>query len=54
MLAETQQKGIAGVIAAITLFENLGLVIHLEKSVIVPQQRLVFLGFIIDSTLMTE
>lgn len=50
---KTQQKCIANVIAAITLFENLGLVIHPEKSVIVPQQRLVFLGFIIDSVLMT-
>ena len=45
---KTQQKCIANVIAAITLFENLGLVIHAEKSVIVPKQRLVFLGFIID------
>ena len=50
---KTQQKCIANVIAAITLFENLGLVIHPEKSVIVPQQRLVFLGFIIDSVFMT-
>lgn len=50
---KTQQKCIANVIAAITLFENIGLVIHPEKSVIVPQQRLVFLGFIIDSVLMT-
>ena len=50
---KTQQKCIADVIAAITLFENFGLVIHPEKSVIVPQQRLVFLGFIIDSLLMT-
>ena len=47
---KTQQKCIANVIAAITLF---GLVIHPEKSVIVPQQRLVFLGFIIDSVLTT-
>ena len=50
---KTQQKCIANIIAAITLFENLGLVKHPEKSVIVPQQRLVFLGFIIESVLMT-
>ena len=50
---KTQQNCIANVIAAVTLFENLGLVIHPEKSVIVPQQRLVFLCFIIDSVLMT-
>ena len=50
---KTQQQCIANVIDAITLFENLGLVIHPDKSVIVPQQRLVFLGFVIDSVLMT-
>ena len=50
---QTKQNCIANVIAAITLLENIGLVIHPEKSVIVPQQRLVFLGFIIDSVQMT-
>ena len=50
---KTQQKCIANVTAAITLFENLGLVIHPEKSVIFLQQRLVFLGFIIDSVRKT-
>ena len=42
---KTRQNYIANVIAAITLFENLGLVIHPEKSVTAPQQRLVFLFF---------
>ena len=50
---KTQQKCIANVIAAITLLENLALVIHPGKWIIVPQQRLVFLGFIIDFILMT-
>lgn len=50
---QTKQKCIVNVIDAIQLFENLGLVIHPEKSVIVPQQRIVFLGFLIDSVLMT-
>ena len=50
---KTQQNFIANGIAAIALFENVGLVIHPEKSVIVPQQRLVFLGIIIDSVQMT-
>ena len=36
----TQQKCIANVIAAITLFENLRLVTQPETSVIVPEQRL--------------
>ena len=48
-----QQKCIATVIAASTLFENLGLVIHPKKSVIVPQQQLVLISFIVDSVLMT-
>ena len=34
------------------MFDNLGLVVHPEKSVLVPAQRLVFLGFILDSILM--
>ena len=51
--AKPKQKCIANVIAAITFFENLRLVIHPEKSVIVPQQRPVFLSFITDSILMT-
>ena len=50
---KTQQKCIANVIDAITLFENLGLIIHPDKSVIVPQQRLVFLGYVIDPVYMT-
>ena len=62
---KTHQECIANIIDAITLFENLGLVIHPNKSVIVPKQRLVFLGFrfcfneslpvwVIDSVLMTS
>ena len=34
------------------MFNNLGLVVHPEKSVLVPTQQLVFLGFILDSILM--
>ena len=33
----------------ITLFNNLGFVIHPDKSVLYPTQRLVFLGFVLDS-----
>ena len=40
------------VIDTITMFNNLGLVVHPEKSVLVPRQRLVFLDFILDSILM--
>ena len=38
--------------ATICLFENLGFVINKEKSVLQPCQKLVFLGFILDSILM--
>ena len=34
------------------MFNNLVLVVHPEKSVLVPRQRLFFLGFILDSILM--
>ena len=38
--------------ATICLFENLGFVINKEKSVLQPCQKLVLLGFILDSILM--
>lgn len=37
----------------IKLFNNLGFVIHPDKSVLYPTQRLVFLGFLLDSIVMT-
>ena len=42
---KTQQKCIVNVIAAIILFENLGLVIHPEKRVIVSEQQPCFSRF---------
>ena len=43
---------VQNVIDTVTMFDKLGLVVHPEKSVLVPTQRLVFLGFILDSILM--
>lgn len=40
------------IIDTITLFNNLGFVIHPNKSVLYPTQRLVFLGFVLDSIVM--
>ena len=40
------------IIDTITLFNNLGFVIHPDKSVLYPTQRLVFLGFVLDSIVM--
>lgn len=39
---------------AITLFNNLEFVIHPEKSILYPTQRLVFLGFLLDSAVMRK
>lgn len=43
---------VANVIDTIIMLESLGLVIHPEKSVLVPQQKIVYLGFEIDSVNM--
>ena len=40
------------VIDSIKMLDDLGLVFHPEKSVLVPQQRITFLGFVIDSIKM--
>ena len=34
---------------AVNLFTSLGFLVHPEKSVLVPTQKLTFLGFILDS-----
>ena len=34
------------------MLDNPGLVIHPEKSVFIPQQKMIFLGFVIDSVRM--
>ena len=41
------------VLDTVNMFQNLGFVIHPDKSVFEPTQKLVFLGFIIDSKNMT-
>ena len=38
--------------ATVDLFPKVGLITHLDKSVLIPTQKLVFLGFILDSLLM--
>ena len=39
--------------ATIKLLQDLGFVIHPEKSVLIPTQKLTFLGFVIDTRCMT-
>ena len=50
--ADLYDHCVQNVIDTVTMFDKLGLVVHSEKSVLVPTQRLVFLGFILDSILM--
>ena len=39
--------------ATVALLRELGFTIHPEKSVLVPTQQIIFLGFVIDSVKMT-
>ena len=50
--ADTYDHCVENVIDTVTMFNNLGLVVRPEKSVLFPTQQLVFLGFILDSILM--
>ena len=34
------------------MLDKIGLVLHPEKSVLIPQQKMIFLGFVIDSVKM--
>ncbi|XP_068691166.1 uncharacterized protein [Montipora foliosa] len=37
---------------AVNIFQDLGITIHPEKSILVPRRKLIFLGFILDSQFM--
>ena len=52
LINETYHGCIETVNVTVNLFDNLGFVIHPTKSVFVPTQRLIFLGFLIDSVQM--
>ena len=52
LINETYQGYIETVNASVNLFDNLGFVIHPAKSVFVPTQQLIFVGFLIDSLQM--
>ena len=43
---------VANIIATIHMFLSLGFIIHPTKSILIPTQKLVFLGFVLDSVLM--
>ena len=43
---------VANVIASVRMFFSLGFIVHPTKSVLIPTQKLIFLGFVLDSVLM--
>ncbi len=50
---QTYEQCVANVIDTLLLLDSLGLVIHPEKSVLMPSQEIVTLGFLINSVTMT-
>lgn len=51
--ADTYELCVQNVFDTLSLFHQLGFVIHPDKSVLIPTQRLTFLGFVPDSQSMT-
>ena len=51
--ADTYELCVQNVIDTLSLFHQLGFVIHPDQSVLIPTQRLTFLGFVLDSQSMT-
>lgn len=51
--ADTYELCVQNVIDTLSLFHQLGFVIHPDKSVLILTQRLTFLGFVLDSQSMT-
>ena len=52
LLNETYEGCIETVAETIITFDRLGFVVHPQKSVFIPNQSLVFLGFVINSVTM--
>jgi hypothetical protein len=53
LIGHSYEKCISTIIDTLTLLEKLGFVIHPLKSIFVPVQNIVFLGFLINSRTMT-
>ena len=53
LLGETFEICLNNIRATVALLRELGSTIHPEKSVLVPTQQIIFLGFVIDSVKMT-
>ena len=48
----TYNRCVINIIDSIKMLDDIGLVVHPEKSVLIPQQNITFLGFVIDSVNM--
>ncbi|XP_071951900.1 uncharacterized protein [Antedon mediterranea] len=53
VIAETQSTAKQAVSDTVRMLQQLGFVIHPTKSVLIPTHKIEFLGFVIDSSLMT-
>lgn len=53
LLGDTEAECLENVYSTMQLLDNLGFTIHPDKSVIVPSHIIVYLGFVLDSMLMT-
>ena len=53
LFADDTQTLLVFIQRAITLLQSLGFTIHSDKSQLAPSQRVSFLGFILDSVVMT-
>ena len=49
----TCQKCVENVVTTVKIFDNVGLIPHPQKSVLIPAQEIVLLGFVINSISMT-
>ena len=49
----TYQKCIENVVTTVKIFDNVGVTPHPQKSVLIPAQEIVLLGFVINSLSMT-
>ena len=50
LIVDTHEECYDNILAKLILLQDLGFVIHSDKSVLIPTQKLTFLGFVIDTT----
>ena len=53
LYGDTYDECLQNVLATLQMLQELGFIVHATKSVLIPSQRIVFLGFIFDTVAMT-